>query len=227
MYRRNLRKRGELMLVERWMTRTLFTVDEEASLAAAIRLLKDHRIRRLPVLRQGRLVGIVSDRDLKEASPSKATSLDIWELHFLLEKLKIKEVMTPNPITVAPEATIEKVALIMLEKRIGGLPVVEASGGALVGIITEDDVFRALVEVTGVRLQKTRIALLIADQAGTIREVADVCREKGAKILSILTTYFQVPPGKRELIMRVDCPDENVLKVALAARFGEVTVAKD
>jgi acetoin utilization protein AcuB len=208
------------------MTRTLFTVDEEAPLAAAIRLLKDHRIRRLPVLRQGRLVGIVSDRDLKEASPSKATSLDIWELHFLLEKLKIKDVMTPNPITIAPETTIEKVALIMLEKRIGGLPVVEASGG-LVGIITEDDVFRARVEVTGVRLQKTRIALLIADQAGTIREVADVCREKGAKILSILTTYYQVPSGTRELIMRVDCPDANVLKSALAARFGDVTVAQD
>lgn len=215
------------MLVEKWMTKTPVTVNEGDSLATAIRLLKTWKIRRLPVLdRKGRLVGIVSDRDLKEASPSKATSLDIWELHFLLEKLTVGEVMTRKLITIGPETTIEKAALLMMEKKIGGFPVLDAAKN-LVGILTEDDVFRALVEVTGVHKGKTRISLLIPDKPGSIKEVADICREKGGKILSILTSYAKVPPGKRELIMRVDCPSNGELKRELAARFGEVTVSKD
>ena len=214
------------MLVEKWMSRKLITVDEGKSVDTAMRLLKENRIRRLPVLKRGKLVGIVTDRDLKEASPSKATSLDIWELHFLLEKLKVSEVMTKDPTTITPDATIEKAALVMMEKRIGGLPVVDTSG-ALVGILTEDDVFRALVEVTGVHKKKTRVSLLIPDEAGTIRQVADICRQKGGNILSILVSYAQVPPGKRELIMRVDCPKEEALRSSLSEKFGKVTVTQD
>ncbi len=214
------------MLVEKWMTKSPVTVNEGDSLATAIRLLKEKRVRRLPVLREGRLVGIVSDRDLKEASPSKATSLDIWELHFLLEKLTVADVMTRKVVTITPDTTIEKAALLMMEKKIGGLPVVDAAKN-LVGILTEDDVFRALVEVTGVHKGKTRISVLIPDKPGTIKEVADICREKGGRILSILTSYAKVPPGKRELIMRVDSPKNGELQKELAARFGEVTVTRD
>jgi acetoin utilization protein AcuB len=213
------------MLVGKWMTKKLVTVEEGDSVSAAMRLLKENRVRRLPVLRKGKLAGIVTDRDLKEASPSKATSLDIWELHFLLEKLKVKDVMTKSPITIAPDATIEHAALVLMEKRIGGLPVVD--GGALVGILTEDDVFRALVEVTGVKLKKTRVSLLVPDEAGTIREVADICRRNGGKIFSILVSYAQVPRGARELIMRVDSPDMTALKKELSSRFRGVTVEQD
>ncbi len=214
------------MLVEKWMTRSPVTVDESASVAAAIHLLKDRNIRRLPVLRDGRLAGIVSDRDLKEASPSKATSLDIWELHFLLEKLTVGEVMTRKVVTITPDTTIEKAALLMMEKKIGGFPVLDADRN-LVGILTEDDVFRALVEVTGVHKGKTRISVLIPDSPGSIKDVADICREKGGKILSILTSYAKVPAGKRELVMRVDCPNNAELKKELASRYGEVSVTKD
>lgn len=214
------------MLVEKWMTKSPVTVNEGDSLATAIRLLKEKRIRRLPVMKDGKLVGIVSDRDLKEASPSKATSLDIWELHFLLEKLTVGAVMTKKVVTITPETTIERAALVMMERKIGGLPVVSADR-KLVGILTEDDVFRALVDVTGIQKGKTRISLLIPDRAGSIREVADLCREKGGRIVSILTSYAKVPPGKRELIMRLDGTADGDLKRELSARFGEVAVTRD
>jgi acetoin utilization protein AcuB len=214
------------MLVEKWMTRGVVTIDENESLAAAMRLLKEKKIRRLPVLRRGKLAGLVSDRDLKAASPSVATSLDIWELHSLMEKLKLKDVMTRKLITITPKDTIEKAAMIMMEKKIGGLPVLDENG-ALCGILTEDDVFRALVEVTGANLNKTRVSLLIPDEAGTIRQVADICRKGGGKIISILTSYAKVPAGMRELVMRIDCPDTQSLKADLAKKFGSVTVTKD
>ena len=110
------------MLVEKWMTRTPVTIEESDSLSMAMHVLKEKKIRRLPVLRKGKLVGIVTDRDLKAASPSEATSLDIWELHFLLGKLKIKDVMSKKLITITPKDTIEKAAMVMMERRIGGLP---------------------------------------------------------------------------------------------------------
>ena len=214
------------MLVEKWMTRAAITIEESESVAAAMRLLKEKKIRRLPVLRKGKLCGIVSDRDLKAASPSVATSLDVWELHALLEKLKVKDVMTKKLLTITPKDTIEKAAMVMMEKKVGGLPVVDENG-SLVGILTEDDVFRALVEVTGANLKKTRVSLLIPDEAGTIRAVADICRKGGGKIISILTSYTKVPAGMRELIMRIDCPDTEALRADLARKYGSVMVAKD
>ena len=109
----------------------------------------------------------MSDRDLKDVSPSRATTLDIWELHAVLDKLKIADVMTKKPWTVAPETPIEKAAAIMLEKRVEGLPVLDGDGN-LVGILTEGDVFRALVDVTGAGKKRTRVNLVIPDRAGSI-----------------------------------------------------------
>jgi acetoin utilization protein AcuB len=212
------------MRVDHWMTRYPVTVEKTESVGGAIQLMKERKIRRLPVMDAGRLVGIVTDRDLKEAQPSKATSLDIWELHFLLDKLKVADVMSTDLATIGPEDTIEKAAMIMLERKIGGLPVV--AGGSLAGMLTQGDVFRALVEVTGVKFKKTRVSLLVPDEAGSIRDVADLCRAHG-KIISILVSYTQVPAGKRELIMRIDTKDASALRWELSHRFGEVTVASD
>ena len=99
--------------------------------------------------------------------------------------------------------------------------------GTLVGILTEGDIFRALVELTGVAKKRTRISLLIPDKAGSIREVADICRAQGGTIFSILGSYAKVPAGKRELVMRVDCPSPDVLRAELAKKFGEVSVETD
>lgn len=214
------------MLVEKWMSRIPATISEDDSLGTALRILKERKIRRLPVLKEGKLVGIVTDRDLKAASPSRATSLDIWELHVLIEKLKIRDIMSTALVTIRPDDTIEKAARLMLEKKIGGLPVLDADGD-LAGILTEADVFRALVEVTGANRLKTRISVLVPDQPGSIREIADICREKGGKILSILVSYAKVPEGQRELIMRVACPDTPALESALRARYSDVLVRND
>jgi acetoin utilization protein AcuB len=213
--------------VEKWMTLKPITLKATDSLARAIDVMKEKKIRRIPIVSDaGKLVGIVSDRDLKDVSPSRATTLDIWELHYVLDKLKLGDIMTKKPWTVSPDMPIEKAALLMLEKKVEGLPVLDAKG-VLVGILTEGDIFRALVDLTGVAKKKTRISLLIPDKAGSIREVADICRDQGGTIFSILGSYAKVPAGKRELVMRVVCPSPDLLRVELAKRFGEVSVETD
>jgi len=215
------------MRVDKWMTPRVITLKATDSLSAAIHLMKEKKIRRIPVVNGGgKLVGIVSDRDLKDVSPSRATTLDIWELHYVLDKLKIGDIMTKKPITVAPETTIERAAQIMMEKKVEGLPVLDAKG-ALVGILTEGDVFRALVDITGIGKGRLRVDLLIPDKPGSIREVADLCRTAGGKILSILASNTKVPAGKRELIMRVECPKPDVLRAELAKAYGDARVEAD
>ena len=215
------------MRVAKWMTPKPVTLKPADSLARAIDVMKEKKIRRIPIVSDaGKLVGIVSDRDLKDVSPSRATTLDIWELHYVLDKLILRDVMTKDPPTVSPEMPIEKAALLMMEKRIEGLPVLDAKG-ALVGILTEGDIFRALVELTGVAKKRTRVSLLIPDKAGSIREVADICRAQGGTIFSILGSYAKVPAGKRELVMRVDCPGPEALRAELSKKFGDVSVESD
>ena len=215
------------MRVANWMTPKPITLKATDSLARAIDVMKEKKIRRVPIVSDaGKLLGIVSDRDLKDVSPSRATTLDIWELHYVLDKLKLKDIMTKNPWVVSPEMPIEKAAMLMLEKRVEGLPVVDTKG-ALVGILTEGDIFRALVEVTGVAKKRTRVSMMIPDKAGSIREAADICRNQGGTIFSILGSYSRVPAGKRELVMRVDCPSTDALRAELSKKFGEVSVETD
>ena len=215
------------MRVAKWMTPKVFTLKPSDSVMRAIDVMKEKKIRRIPIVSDtGKLVGIVSDRDLKDVSPSRATTLDIWELHYVLDKLKLKDVMTKNPWTVTPEMPIEKAAALMLEKKVEGLPVLDARG-ALVGILTEGDIFKALVDLTGVSKKRVRVSLLIPDKAGSIREVADICRDQGGTIFSVLGSYAKVPAGKRELVMRVECPSPDVLRAELSRKFGEVAVESD
>lgn len=130
-------------LVRDWMTSDPITITGQTVLPEAHRLMKEHGIRRLPVVENGKLVGIVTLGDIREAEPSDATSLSIFELHYLLAKLPVSQFMTRDPITVTPLTPIGRAAQIMLENKIGGLPVVDR--GKLVGIITESDIFRMLI----------------------------------------------------------------------------------
>lgn len=132
-------------LVKDWMTRDVVTISPEMPLPEAHRLMEEKKIRRLPVVDSGRLVGIVTRGDIRGAEPSGATSLSIWEVNYLLAKLKIGEIMTAHPLTIAAEETIGEAARLMLEKKISGLPVVDQAGH-LVGIITESDIFRLVVQ---------------------------------------------------------------------------------
>jgi acetoin utilization protein AcuB len=213
------------MFVSKWMTSNVITVDKSESLGTALRLMRTNRIRRLPVVSKGKLVGIVSDRDLRGSLPSQATSLDVWELHGLLDRLKISDVMSTNVVTTTPDATIEGVALLMMQKRIEGLPVLDARGN-LVDIVTEGDIFRALTEVTGVGRKSTRISLTLEDKPGSILGVAQLVRSLGGRIYSILTTHAKVPEGKRDLVMRVLIADEKVPEIEreLAAKYTDVRI---
>lgn len=130
-----------LELVRDWMTREVLTVSPDTTVLEAGRLMVDRTIRRLPVVDADRLIGIVTHGDVRGARASAATGLDIWELSFMLSRLTVREIMTPNPVTISPDATIGEAAQSMLKYMIGGLPVVDHQG-QLVGIITESDIFR-------------------------------------------------------------------------------------
>jgi len=135
------------MQIEKWMNQEVVTVSPGDSFRTAMTLIRQKGIRHLPVVEGKRLVGIVTDRDLRQASPSAATSLSIHELHYLLEKLTVHHIMTSQVITVRPEQTVEEAAILLLGHRIGGLPVVR--DGELVGIITETDILQAFLQLRG------------------------------------------------------------------------------
>ncbi len=128
-----------------WMTRQVLTVAPHTTLRSAHQIMKEHEIRRLPVLDSGKLVGIITIGDAREASPSDATTLSIWELNYLWAQLTVDRVMTQHVITIDPDTSIIDAANLMLEHKISGLPVVDKQG-KLVGIITESDIFRMLVK---------------------------------------------------------------------------------
>jgi CBS domain-containing protein len=134
-------------LVHYWMSPEPITISPDDTIGDADRLLHEYNIRRLPVVDDDlNLVGIVTLGDIREASASDATSLSVWELNYLLAKLKVKKVMTPDPITVYTTDAVTKAATLMLENKVSGLPVVTPAGGTLVGIITESDIFRLVVQ---------------------------------------------------------------------------------
>lgn len=174
------------MLVKNWMSTELIFVDENISIINAIKIMKDNRIRRLPILKEERLIGIVTDRDLKEASPSKATSLDVHELYSVVSEIKVKDVMSKDPVTVLPDDTIMKAASIMLENKISGIPVLSEEG-KLIGIITETDIFKLVVSITGIYQERVQFALELEDRPGSIKEVEDIIRSYNGRVLSILS----------------------------------------
>ncbi|RPJ21918.1 MAG: CBS domain-containing protein [Chloroflexi bacterium] len=131
-------------LVSEWMTRDVVTIPPETSLKEAHDIMREKKIRRLPVVTHGKILGIVTLGDIRGAEPSRASSLSIWEVHHLLAKLKVSEIMTRNPATIQQTASIGEAARIMLEKKFSGLPVVDDEND-LVGIITESDIFRLVV----------------------------------------------------------------------------------
>ncbi len=189
------------MLIQNWMTTEVITVTPETSLLKIGKLMRDNNVRRLPVLDdKGHVVGIISDRDVRDASPSKATTLDMYEMHYLLAELKAKDIMTPRPFTVKPTDTVEKAAMMMLDNKFGGLPVVEESG-RLVGIISDQDVFKALVSITGVREGGIQLGIEITNRPGAMKPIFDLLRAHGARILSVLSANNQ--DGDRQVFLRL------------------------
>ncbi len=189
------------MLVETWMSKPVITVGADDSMQKATALLKEHHIRSLPVIENGTLVGIITDRDLKRASASDATTLEIHELVYLLSKIKVKEIMTRDPITVPPYYTLEETARVLLENKISGAPVVNDKG-KVTGIITRDDMLKVLVNMTGVDKRGIQFVFQVEDRPNSIHELSDVIRKYGGRLVSILTSHQKAPPGYRNVCIR-------------------------
>ncbi len=189
------------MLVRDYMTIHVHTVSPDDSISDALCLMRQKKIKHLPVVTTDRHVaGILSDRDIKEYIPSKGTSLDIYELNYILARTNVDGIMKSPVLTAPPDMTIEEAAMVMHDRDIGCLPVVEDR--KLVGIISDTDIFRVLIEITGVRGGGHRIAAVIDDTSGSIKVLADEIRAHGFRLQSIMSSSEKAPPGKRYVVIR-------------------------
>ena len=200
------------------MTKNPITVDSETPIAEAKRIMKDNNIRRIPVVDNGKLVGMITERMILEASPSPATSLSIYEVHYLLSKMKVKDIMIKNPITIPPDTTFKDALLLGQEKRIGAFPVVDK--GKLVGIATESDMVRFITNIWGAKEEaSTLIVGGISQRFGLFKEVVSIIDRHEAPILSIMT---YIPPGRVDcdLIIRVKSKNvETIMRDLKKANF--------
>ncbi|HWQ62132.1 MAG TPA: CBS and ACT domain-containing protein [Negativicutes bacterium] len=208
------------MFVAKRMTPNPVTVPPTMTVSEATNLMKNSKFRRLPVVENGKLVGIVTDRDLRAVAPSPATSLSVFEINHLLAKMLIKEIMKTNVITIGVGATIEEAALLMYTNKIGGLVVVDANG-AVAGIITETDIFKCFVDVMGLPEGRTRLTLEFTDRIGVLADIAAVFKDMGINILS--TATYNTEDGRAEMVIRADVKDVKVLGDRLAAIGFPVT----
>lgn len=177
------------MLVGKRMQRKPVTIGKEESVTAAARLIEEKRVRSLLVVEGKKLIGIVTHGDIRQAMPSPATSLDIRELHYLLGRLRVCEIMTTDVVTVAPETPIDAAARLMHDRKIRALPVVSEETDELVGIITETDVLAVLIEVMGLDAESARLELVLDDEPGVLADVTRLIKDHNVNIVSLVTAY--------------------------------------
>ncbi len=173
------------MLVGDRMSHPVITIPPDMPILDALNLMRVEHVRRVPVVKNGKLVGIVSDKDLLNASPSAATTLSVHEVNYWLSKITVEEIMTRDVITVTVDTPIEEAARIMADNKVGGLPVMR--DGKLVGIITETDLFKILLEMMGARAPGVRVAILVPDVRGELAQIAKAIADAGGNIISLGT----------------------------------------
>lgn len=188
------------MLVRDWMTRGPVTVTPDTPVMEALKLINERRVRRLPVLQGGKLVGITTRKDLKDAMPSKATTLSVWELNYLLSKLTVEEIMGRPVITAHEDEYMEDAALRMQEHKFGGLPVLD-DRGEMTGIITTSDVIRAFTGILGMNEGGQRLTLDMPDVPGSLEKAAHAVHP--SNIISVATYDVDGPGGNRRFVLRV------------------------
>lgn len=200
------------MLIGQCMQREVITITPTTSHRAAVQLLQEHNIRRLPVVAHGRLVGIVSEKDLLTSQPSPATTLSVYEIFALLDKMPVKQIMTQPVVTVGADCTIEDAATIMLTRKIGCLPVVRDH--QLIGIITESDIFRLFVEVLGGNEPGSKFTIELGDIPGKLAEVCAAVADAGGNIISV-TSMRSTIPHMREVTVKQRGADVELLREAM------------
>lgn len=195
------------MLVKDKMTVNPRVVTPDVRINEALKMMKEGRFRRLPVVQGGKLVGIVTDKELREATPSKATSLSAHELNYLLDKTTVGDAMHKHPLTVQEDDLIETAALMMRNNKVGALPVMR--GKLLVGIITESDIFDTFIDMMGIRGQGVRLRLTLPDVAGSLAEVTRIISAYNCNISNIVYS------GDGELLVRLEDGDIDQATAAL------------
>ena len=170
------------MFVGERMSRPVISVSPDAPINDVLALFRKEHIRRAPVVKNGKLIGIVSERDLLNASPSPVTTLSVWELNYLISKVTVKQVMTKKVTTVDKDTPIEEAARIMADQKIGGIPVL--SSGKLVGIITETDLFKAFLELMGARQKAIRVTVTVPDRPGELAKITKAIANNGGDFIS-------------------------------------------
>ncbi len=170
------------MFVGERMSRPVISVSPDQPINEVLAMFKEEHIRRAPVMKDGKLVGIVSERDLLNASPSSVTTLSVWEMNYLISKVKVKSVMSKKVITVDKDIPIEEAARIMADRKIGGLPVVSA--GKVVGMITETDLFKIFLELMGARQKAIRVTATIQEKPGELAKVTKAISASGGDFIS-------------------------------------------
>ena len=189
------------MLVKDWMSKNVITLNVNDTMQDAINVSMEHHISIMPVMEEGKLVGIVTDRDLKRASPSDATLLDIQQIMYHLSRLEVGAIMSRYPITVPLDYTVEETAEVLLTNGISGAPVVDQKG-EIQGIITKNDLFKAMISLSGLTKRGLQFGFLLEDNPGSIKEVTDIIRKYNGRLVSILSSYEKAPEGLRNVYIR-------------------------
>ncbi|HOJ76924.1 MAG TPA: CBS and ACT domain-containing protein [Bacillota bacterium] len=186
------------MFVKDFMSTNLVVTTEDTTINEAGEQMRKNNLARLPVVRDGKLVGIITREDLLKVTPSAATTLSVWELNYVLSKLVVKDAMAKQLFTISPEATLEEAALLMRSNEVGALPVVD--NGQLIGIITESDIFDAFLDLMGLKQTGVRLTVDLEDRIGAIADLTDIIKSKGVNIISL--ALFHHKSG--ELVLRLD-----------------------
>jgi acetoin utilization protein AcuB len=197
------------MLVGERMSHPVITVPPEMPVVDALNLMRREHIRRTPVVKDGKMVGIVSDKDLLNASPSPATSLSVWEMNYLLSKITVRDVMTKKVLSVSEDTPIEEAARIMADNKIGGLPVLRDD--RIVGIITETDLFKVLLELMGAREMGVRVTAIIHEERGQLARLAQAVASAGGNFVAF-GQFSGEDPSNRLVTFKVTGMDEEQVR---------------
>jgi acetoin utilization protein AcuB len=207
------------MLVGERMSHPVITVRPDMPIVDALNMMKREGIRRTPVVKDGKLIGIVSDKDLMNASPSPATSLSVWEINYLLTKVTVKDVMTKDVLTVKEDTPIEIAARIMADNKIGGLPVMRE--GTVVGIITETDLFKIFLELMGAREIGVRVTALVHEEKGQLARITQAIAEQDGNFIAF-GQFSGEDPTNRLVTFKVDGVDEAKVKELITPMVEEL-----
>lgn len=208
------------MLVGNRMSHPVITVRPDMPIQEAVDLMHKEHVRRFPVVDdRGKLVGIVSESDLLNASPSDVTSLNVWEINYLLSKITVSKVMSTRVLTVTEDTPLEEAARIMADHKIGGLPVMR--GDELVGIITETNLFRIFLELLGAREKGLRLSVLVKDQPGALMALTKSIHDIGGNIIA-MGTFMGESAADRTVVVKVNCVEMDALRAAVTPVVDEV-----